>query len=347
MSLENILEALCKLETTSGKEFLLLDFLVKKLEEANFKVNLEKVFEKSYNITALRGKGGIWFVTHMDVYPNFELAKFKKEKNQFYGRGVIDVKGQIAALLDSINKTSKSVQISFVVDEELGGRGSENIKVPPNIIGCIVLEPTNFKLGIAQAGSLTLDLGFRGDSAHGSVPWRGESAIDKAMECYINFKKSSLFKYSHPLFERGFWVNLGTIWGGFDTMIVAPYCKMSMEIGFAPGISVDQVINFVYEYFNKADHIYIVDMSDPWEISPTEKVVKRLIESYEKVVGKKMEFCGMPAWTDGSNIIQKGVPTVIFGAGDLALAHTSKEKIDITSLKTLSNTLTNLIEASF
>ena len=345
--MENTLKDLCKLETTSGKEYLILDYLIKKLETANFKIELDKIFEKSYNINASRGKGGIWFVTHMDVYPNFELVRFKKEKNLFYGRGTIDVKGQIAALLDAVYKTSKPVQITFVVDEELGGRGSEKAKAPFDVLGCVVLEPTNLKLGIAQAGSLTLDLGFRGESAHGSTPWRGKSAIDIAIECYMDFKNSNIFKHSHPLFEKGCWVNVGTIFGGFDTMIVAPYCKMSMEIGFAPKISIGEVIDSVYKSFDKADHIHILDMSDPWETSPSEEIVKKLTESYEKVVGEKIEFCGMPAWTDASNIIQKGIPTVIFGAGDLALAHTGKERIDIDSLKTLSNTLRNLIEASF
>ncbi len=345
--LEKFLEDLCRFDTTSGKENKMLGYLNKILEKANFKVSHQKVFGSAYNIIAERGTGGIWFIAHMDVYPQYDRARYKRSKDVFYGRGVVDVKGQIASLLDAVTKTDEPVQISFVVDEELGGRGSEILKVPDKILGAVVLEPTNLKLGICEAGSLTIEVGFRGDTAHGATPWRGVSAIEMAMEAYFNLQKQPFMDHKHPLFEKGAWTNIGKIIGGLDTMLVAPYCTMEIEIGFAPGLCTDILIPQVQSAFEKADYVHFIDISEPWETKKEELIVQLISNVYQKTVGKNIEFCGMSAWTDASNIYQKNVPVVVFGAGDLSLAHTSKEKIDLGSLKTLSNTLRNLIRSSF
>ncbi len=50
---------------------------------------------------------------------------------------------------------------------------------------------------------------------------------------------------------------------------------------------------------------------------------------YEKVLGIPTQFSGMPAWTDTSNLQQKSMPTVIFGAGYLCCAHIPYKYIDI------------------
>jgi len=57
--------------------------------------------------------------------------------------------------------------------------------------------------------------------------------------------------------------------------------------------------------------------------------VKYIKYIYEKVLGIPTQFSGMPAWTDTSNLQQKSMPTVIFGAGYLCCAHIPYKYIDI------------------
>ncbi|CAD7783066.1 MAG: hypothetical protein KCCBMMGE_01686 [Candidatus Methanoperedenaceae archaeon GB37] len=64
----------------------------------------------------------------------------------------------------------------------------------------------------------------------------------------------------------------------------------------------------------------------PWEISPQEQVVKRLVECIEAEMF--VSFSGMNAWTDAANLFKKGIPSVVFGVGDLALAHTADEHVE-------------------
>ena len=54
----------------------------------------------------------------------------------------------------------------------------------------------------------------------------------------------------------------------------------------------------------------------------------------------------MPAWTDAANLIEKGIPSVIFGAGKLNEAHTERESIDVKDLFDLYRILKRFVELS-
>jgi acetylornithine deacetylase/succinyl-diaminopimelate desuccinylase len=53
----------------------------------------------------------------------------------------------------------------------------------------------------------------------------------------------------------------------------------------------------------------------------------------------------MPSWTDASNLHKKGVPTVVFGAGKLEVAHTPWESVSIRELEKLSAVLKALVDS--
>lgn len=115
------------------------------------------------------------------------------------------------------------------------GRGSELLRVPLDSQGVVVLEPTNLKLGVAEAGSIGLEVSVSGRPVHGSMPWKGNSAIDLAFQQYQRLRNLSFTRHKHPLFDAGGWINLGRIDGGNDTMVVPSRCFMEMELGFSPG----------------------------------------------------------------------------------------------------------------
>jgi len=82
----------------------------------------------------------------------------------------------------------------------------------------------------------------------------------------------------------------------------------------------------------------------PFKISKSEKVVKLLEKSIRGI--KRVEYSGMPAWTDAANLIEKSIPSVVFGAGDLSLAHTERENIRTEDMIDLYMILKRFIELS-
>lgn len=334
--------------TTSGREWLIEDFLVERLKEAGLEVRLQEVPGVGDNIIARRGEGGFLIVTHTDVYPYLtpEIQEPWVEDGVLYGRGAVDTKGQIAALLVALLESRGSVNVALVVDEELEGRGSRLLEIPPDAPGAVVLEPTDLSICTAEGGTLEVRVVTLGREAHGSTPWAGDNAVEKAIRLYNRLLSASFLQHRHPLFPRGAWVNIGRIEGGHDAMVVPSSCSMHLEIGFAPGLSAEAVEDEVEEILSEAETMEILDFSPPWETPPGASVITALEEAFRKALGREPKRAGMPSWTDGANLHKKGVPTVVFGAGKLEVAHTPWESVPLEELEALSAVLRELIEGS-
>lgn len=337
---------LLRFPTVTGREELCAEYLTTELKKAGMDVQEQPVLGAGANILASRGEGGPWIVTHLDVYPPFDHPdpfQPRLDGDWIVGRGAVDTKGQIAALLAALHQTEEPVQVALVVDEEELGRGSEALEVPKGVTGAVVLEPTNLQIALAEAGSVGLEVLVRGKPAHGTTPWAGESAIERAFFLYRRLLSAPFMSHRHPLFPRGAWVNLGRIEGGYDTMIVPPHCRMELDLGFAPGLSAEEVIRQTEEAMAEAERIFITDAWEPWETAEDAEVVRVLQRAYETAVGQRAQFTGMPSWTDAANIVRKGIPAVVFGAGDLAVAHTWHEAVRLTELEALAQVLAALI----
>ena len=340
---------LIRCPTVAGRERLISEILARELTQAGCSISWQKVTGAGgKNLVASRGNGGPLFVTHVDVYPAYghpDPFASDVRDGYFIGRGAVDTKGQIAALLSGLKQTEEPVQIAFVVDEETLGRGSEELEPPPGITGAVVLEPTGLRLAPAEAGSISLQLRFTGREAHGAMPWAGESAVDTAVSHYYKLKELSFTRHSHRLFSYGGWVNLGRIEGGSDTMLVPPRCIMELETGFAPGLDADSVAEQIHEALESAESVYMEDLWEPWETSQDEPIIRELARAAGRVQGSEPGHWGMPSWTDGANLVRKGIPTVVFGAGDLAVAHTSDERMPLDQLGELNRILIELIRS--
>ncbi|MDQ7860470.1 peptidase dimerization domain-containing protein [Peribacillus frigoritolerans] len=66
----------------------------------------------------------------------------------------------------------------------------------------ICAEPTQLGIGLQAKGALRLDIEVSGKSAHGSRPWEGVNAIEKAYDLYQKNKGTSFHpgSYSPLLF---------------------------------------------------------------------------------------------------------------------------------------------------
>jgi acetylornithine deacetylase/succinyl-diaminopimelate desuccinylase-like protein len=64
--------------------------------------------------------------------------------------------------------------------------------------------------------------------------------------------------------------------------------------------------------------------------APSEAVVEATAAARSRVCGRTGEFGAFPAWTDGALLSAfAGIPTLILGPGDLAVAHSPLESVEI------------------
>ncbi|MDR2076014.1 MAG: M20/M25/M40 family metallo-hydrolase [Desulfovibrio sp.] len=125
------------------------------------------------------------------------------------GRGVADMKGTVAshvytgALLKELRKRHGYVMrgdyiLSSVVWEEAGEMlgtiklmdetfKNRGIKVHASVCG----EPTSLRLALGHRGRMELSFRVNGLAAHGSAPWRGVNAVNKAVKLIEAFEQTA------------------------------------------------------------------------------------------------------------------------------------------------------------
>ena len=66
------------------------------------------------------------------------------------------------------------------------------------------------------------------------------------------------------------------------------------------------------------------------KLSSDEPIVRIVCDVYRKVLGVNPELSVMKSWTDAETLITKAkIPTIIFGPGDITIAHTPEEHVAI------------------
>ncbi|HSX16415.1 MAG TPA: M20/M25/M40 family metallo-hydrolase [Candidatus Saccharimonadales bacterium] len=128
---------------------------------------------------------------HLDIVPGRPEQYLPKIKDgKLYGRGVYDMKAaaviMTAIFCEFVDKLPYPLALQITTDEEVGGKDGTGTQVRQGVIGDFVIcgecgrtsdvhEVANEAKGIA-----VVNIGFRGNSAHGAYPWRGDNAALKA-----------------------------------------------------------------------------------------------------------------------------------------------------------------------
>ncbi|MCS7225118.1 MAG: M20/M25/M40 family metallo-hydrolase [Armatimonadetes bacterium] len=350
-----LLETLIRTATPTGQEKNLFPFLSQFLESRGFKVDVVPAAEvhpltppgEYANLVARRGETDLLISAHLDTYPGDEGCSYelKVDGDCAFGRGVVDVKGQIAALLVAVSQTDAPCLLGFVCDEEKGGAGSRSFDL--NVPWALVLEPTEFGIVVAHAGAVEVSVSFTGKSAHGSVPDKGDNAIEKALAFVDALRTHPYIAHQrHPLFRSRQLMTIGRLVGGHDVMLVPDRSSLNLDIRVLPGYSAARVREIVSEVANRFKaNLVVDDEAEPTEIPHDTLLTKALQDACERTGVATPGLVGYPSWTDAVNYIQKGMTSVVFGAGDLSVAHTEREHVSITDLLRLADVLKEVIQS--
>lgn len=154
------------------------------------------------------GDGGrrLHFNGHYDVVPGGSgwtvTDPFKPviREGRLYGRGAIDMKGGIAAILGALKllrslgyKPRLTLEAGFVPDEEIGGKcGSgyliEYMGRAPDFV--LIPEPSGLKAPWhGHRGILWVTVKVKGLSAHASTPWLGRNAFLLASQVALELQR--------------------------------------------------------------------------------------------------------------------------------------------------------------
>lgn len=324
-------------------------------------LNLKRqlIREDLYNLILPLGENPqVLISAHYDTVPAVvegRCARLGQEGTRFYGRGSCDALGSIAALLGALQSLVKEgfdvkflpVLIAFTVDEEEGGEGSAALQniLPSSLKWALVLEPTSLKLALVEMGTLEYRVKIKGKTAHGSLPERGHNPLLVLFKAglFLQDLAEKLNCTFTPCIPLKFIPLKAT--GGSEALAIPGEAELKFDFRVPPEVPLNLLKSEIEEFFREHPEIEfeVVEEAPPFQVEPVSPFVEILARIYEEELGQHLEFTFMPSWTDAHNFYEKGWLPVIWGPGDLAVAHTEEEYIEIGELFKAQRFLTGLL----
>jgi acetylornithine deacetylase/succinyl-diaminopimelate desuccinylase-like protein len=338
------------------------DFLATVAAHAGLEIEFQKVLTGRSNVIARlipknKIKRTILLAPHLDTVGADGTRFIPQRKNgRLHGRGACDTKGSVAAILSALcelaDAKSRPLETEIVfaglIDEEHAQAGSRALvasgfKADLAIVG----EPTRLQVVTAHKGSLWLELETRGKAAHGATPQLGKNAIHEmagivdALE--MNYA-AQLRKRKHPLLSTAT-VNVGTIYGGKQPNIVPDSCTIMIDRRTLPGETDAKVRNEIATLLRTKKLSARISNTKLAPALPLETNHKLpLVQKFLKSAGQSKPL-GVQFFCDAAVLSAGGIPSVVFGPGDVAQAHTTDEWISLSELERGKNLLLNFLKS--
>lgn len=305
-----ILSNLVKIKSTEDnilEKYKAIEFVQNYLSELDIKVDIIKHPESPYLLASIPGQidKNFLMVVHVDVVNGDEnLFELKKEGDILKGRGVYDNKGPVAMALVLIknilqDKNSKypNIQLLVTSDEETGGKQSTTIMMEQGKFKHIeaVFIPDGGAedfIVCKQKGIMQVILESKGKAAHGSMPWKGENAIEKIYEVFLDIK-NEFIKFEKDSSDQEKWyptVNLGYLKGGNATNQVPSKAIIGLDIRFTEPHTLDSMKKLLKEIIN--NRVDIVDINGDEMLNSKEDFdeIIKYKEIMEKIFNNKIRF---------------------------------------------------------
>ncbi|MDX6530044.1 MAG: acetylornithine deacetylase [Blastocatellia bacterium] len=299
-------------------------------------------------------------VGHTDTVPYdpawIDALRLTEKDGKLFGRGACDTKAFISAALTAIesidlSKLKKPLALVFTADEEIGCLGAKRLAEakPFTARYAIVGEPTSLQPMRAGKGYCLAEITLRGREAHSAYPQIGASAIYRAARLIGRIEQiaDELKQDQRAGFDPPYTtMNVGLIEGGTARNIIAGECHFTLEWRTIPGQASDYALNLVRQavadlHQQDADFICEIDAAradESFETRDDSLLVHFLKESSGKESGT------VAFGTEAPSLIALGAEAVVFGPGDIRVAHRTGEFVPVEQLDQCVRILRQAIE---
>jgi len=317
----------------------------------------------------------IVLVGHVDVVPIGDPATWtrdpwaaQREGDRLYGRGAVDMKGGVAALLGAVRAVAAAgleerlggeILVASVPSEEDGGQGML-AAIRAGVTGdmAVITEPTGLDIVIAHAGAITFRLTVPGRAAHASVRREGVSALDnlqtlvralQADETARNGAETDPLMTVHGL---PYATIIGKVSGGdwASTVIdrVVAEGRYGVKLGQTWRDAERDLLRCIDDA-NESDpflreHPATVELTggrfSSARVPADHPLPTSLAAVAEPLLGRAVALQGEPYGADMRLLVNEGrTPTVIFGPGDKRVAHSADEWVSTDEVVACARTL--------
>lgn len=336
------------------------------LSEWGMRVTLQDAAAGRPNVVARAGAARpgapvLMFNGHLDVVDveGMRHAPFEAERvdGRIYGRGASDMKSGVAAMCAAAWRAAQSgiageVIVTAVVDEEFESAGTRALLASGiRADAAIVTEPTRLAIAPAHRGFTWTEVTLRGRAAHGSRYDVGVDAIRHAGHLLAELdahEQAALVPRTHPLLGHAS-MHAATIGGGLGWSTYPDTCVLRLERRTLPGESASEAVREVEDACERvrarvpafdAD-VRFVFSQEPSDVALEAPVVTALREALGRQ-GEPVAIEGLSAWTDAALLNGAGIPAICFGPGDIAMAHSPEEWVQVDEIERATAVLAEL-----
>lgn len=319
------------------------------------------------------GQPALILCGHTDVVPAGDRSLWRhdpftpqRSSGHITGRGACDMKAGVAAILGAVAAVQaagvrlvRPVAVHAVVGEEDGGLGAwAALRRGHHGDACVIAEPTAGSIITKNAGSLTFELQVPGRAAHASMRDQGVSAVERFAELHAELRAfeaerqvgadPQLFGTRYP-----YGVSIGCVAAGDwassvpDRLVAEGRC----------GVRLGEPVQAARDAFE--DRVAAFSARDPrlepvrvsWhggvfasgELPAGHPLLPLVRAAVTDAGGSVPSEGALPAGSDLRLYAAAGIPTVLYGPGDLRLAHGPDEAVSAAELLTATRAFALLI----
>jgi acetylornithine deacetylase len=302
---------------------------------------------------------------HLDVVPPGDRSTWSLDPwsgavrdGNLYGRGACDMKGGVAAILAAVraivstgaNRTlGGELAVAFVPGEEDGGQGTL-AAIRHGVTGdaAIITEPSNLDVVVAHAGAITFRLAVPGRAAHASRRREGISALDnlgylvRALEEDETRRNAAETDPLMTALGLPYPTIVGIVHGGdwastvMDRIVADG--RYGVRLGQSPADAADELRAAIATA--AAAHPFLAERRPTVDIVggrfgsarvPSDHALPvGLAQVAAATTGRAPELLGEPYGADMRLFVNEGrTPCVIFGPGDVRVAHSADEFVPL------------------
>ena len=305
--------------------------------------------------------GALLFDAHLDVVPATEPEAWRfppfsgeRAEGRVWGRGATDVKGSLAALVVALGTLPRGeIAGTFLVSASVGEEHIEGLAVghvlaAHPVRAAIICEPTGLRLGLGHRGRASLVVQAAGRAAHTSRAENGINAVYRLTEAIARIR--AMTPRTDALLGRGHIELVEVSSRPFPGSAMVPYeatarfdrrlvpgetrasvlTEMDEALAGLEGLSVRLHTGELRCYTGRS---FTVEAFHPgWAVAADTPHAQRARQALEQAGLDRGVFYAPYSTNATATAGRLGIPTLVYGAGDISAAHAVGESIEVAEL---------------